>query len=156
MIDLDTNTLLWDRWVAHAARQPSGTAVLHYVAGEEPFVWALRALIDRACRMAELLKDAGVRAGQVCALILRHHREFYPIYMAIEAAGALPAVLAYPNPRLHPDKFRAGLEGMASRSGLDFILTERDLEPMVRPLSRATEGTLRSCWLTCTMVPRSA
>jgi acyl-CoA synthetase (AMP-forming)/AMP-acid ligase II len=81
-----------------------------------------------------MLQDAGVRPGQVCATILRHHREFYPLYMAIDAAGALPAVLAYPNNRLHPDKFRQGLSGMAARSGLDWILTERDLEETVRPL----------------------
>src|SRR5262249_49473942 len=55
--------------------------------------------------------------------------------------GALPAVLAYPNPRLHPDKFRQGLEGMAHRSGLDWVLTERDLEPKIRELTlKATTG----------------
>jgi acyl-CoA synthetase (AMP-forming)/AMP-acid ligase II len=144
VIELDTNTLLWDRWLSHASRKPSSTAIVHYVAGEEPFVWSWKNIADRACRYAAILRDAGVRPGQVCALILRHHREFYPIYMAVEALGALPAVLAYPNPRLHPDKFRQGLEGMAQRSGLDFILTERELEPMVRPLVRNAASTIKS------------
>jgi fatty-acyl-CoA synthase len=144
VIDLDTNTLLWDRWLTHASQTPTSTAIIHYVAGEEPFLWTWSNLIDRASRYAAILKNLGVRPGQVCALILRHHREFYPIYMAIESLGALPAVLAYPNPRLHPDKFRQGLEGMSHRSGLDFILTERDLEPMVRPLTTNPASTIKS------------
>jgi acyl-CoA synthetase (AMP-forming)/AMP-acid ligase II len=54
--------------------------------------------------------------------------------MACVFAGAIPAVLAYPNPRLHPDKFREGLEGMGRRSGLDWVLTERALEGVLQPL----------------------
>jgi fatty-acyl-CoA synthase len=134
VIELDTNTSLWERWASHAARKPSATAVVHYVAGEEPYVWNWKQLIDRACEYAELLRRLGVRTGDVCALIIRHHCEFYPLYMGLEAVGALPAVLAYPNPRLHPDKFRQGLEGMSQRSGLDYILTELDLGPMLQPL----------------------
>src|ERR1039458_4430091 len=102
----DPNTTLWNRWTAHAHRQPDAPAVVHWVAGEDPFVWTYAALIERAGRYAACLNAHGVKVGQVCATVLRHHREFYPLYMGIEALGALPAVLAYPNPRLHPDKFR--------------------------------------------------
>jgi len=85
----------------------------------------------------------GVRQGDVCALIIRHQRNFYPIYLAISSIGALPAVLAYPNPRLHPEKFREGLEGMAYRSGLDWLLTERALETMIHPLVSRRGSTIR-------------
>jgi fatty-acyl-CoA synthase len=143
MTAVDTNTTLWTRWAAHARRQPDGAAVVHWVAGEEPFVWTWAALIERAGRYAAKLKSLGVRKGQVCATVLRHSREFYPLYMGIEALGALPAVLAYPNPRLHPDKFRQGLEGIAHNSGLDWLLTQRDLEPLVRPLATGEASTVR-------------
>jgi acyl-CoA synthetase (AMP-forming)/AMP-acid ligase II len=85
----------------------------------------------------------GVRKGDVCALIIRHNKFFYPLYMAVSSLGALPAVLAYPNPRLHPDKFRQGLEGMARRSGLDWMLTEKELDEMIRPLLTQSGSTIR-------------
>lgn len=84
-----------------------------------------------------------MKRGDVCALIVRHHPLLYPLYLGISAIGALPSVLAYPNPRLHPDKFRHGLEGMAHRSGLDHILTERGLSAVVSPLVGAEGSTIR-------------
>src|SRR5205814_7115164 len=79
----------------------------------------------------------------VCAIIIRHHADVYPLYMAIEALGAVPAILAYPNPRLHPDKFRHGLSGMARVSGLDWVLTERELDEVITPMVTAPTSTIR-------------
>jgi len=96
-----------------------------------------------AFRYALRLREHGVGKGDVCAIIIRHHKNFYPIYIAVSYLGALPAVLAYPNQRLHPEKFRDGLEGMARRSGLDWLLTERDLEASVRPCVSRPGSTIR-------------
>jgi acyl-CoA synthetase (AMP-forming)/AMP-acid ligase II len=90
--------------------------------------------MEAASSAARWLADRGVKQGEVCALIVRHHPDFYPLYLGVAALGALPAVLAYPNARLHPEKFREGLQGMARRSGLDHVLTERELAPLVEPL----------------------
>src|SRR5277367_5227389 len=139
----ETNTTLWQRWSSHAQARPDAAAVVHCVAGEEPFTWRWAQLLGRAMRYAAALAAHGVKKGDVCATVLRHNREFYPLYMAIEAVGALPAVLAYPNPRLHPDKFRSGLEGIAHNSGLDWLLTQRELEPLVRPLATGEKSTIR-------------
>jgi acyl-CoA synthetase (AMP-forming)/AMP-acid ligase II len=135
--------LLWDHWQGHAQTKPEAEAVVFWVAGEEPFRWRWGPLVHAAGRYARALADRGVHSGQVCALMFRHHRNFYPLYMAVESLGAIPAVLAYPNPRLHPDKFRQGLEGMSHRSGLDWLLTDRALEPMVRPLISSPASTIR-------------
>jgi acyl-CoA synthetase (AMP-forming)/AMP-acid ligase II len=97
-----------------------------------------------ASRAAAWLAEHGVQKGDVCALIVRHNPHFYPLYLGVSSLGALPAVLAYPNARLHPDKFRQGLEGMSRRSGLDQILTERALEPMVTPLVAGEGSTIRN------------
>jgi acyl-CoA synthetase (AMP-forming)/AMP-acid ligase II len=67
--------------------------------------------------------------------------------MGVVAAGALPAVLAYPNARLHPDKFTEGLVGMTRRSGLDWILTEASLEPVVGGLATGAESTIKGVLL---------
>jgi acyl-coenzyme A synthetase/AMP-(fatty) acid ligase len=52
-------------------------------------------LIHRAKPYANILAEAGVKKGDVCALVLRHNCELYPIYMGLDFLGALPAVLAY-------------------------------------------------------------
>lgn len=135
------------RWLEHAERTPEREAVVHWVAGEDPVRWRWGGLVERAAAFAEVLRSAGVRAGEVCALVVRHHPDVYPLYMAVALLGALPAVLAYPNARLHPEKFRAGLTGMAARSGLDWLLTERELEPLVRPLVEGEGSTIRGVLL---------
>jgi acyl-CoA synthetase (AMP-forming)/AMP-acid ligase II len=63
--------------------------------------------------------------------------------LAVCAAGAIPAILAFPNPLLHPDKFRQGIEGMSRRSGLDWILTERELQPVLEPFVTGSGSTIR-------------
>jgi len=142
-VKIDVEGLVWDHWRRHAEREPEREAIVHWVADEEPVRWRWGELLQAASLVAARLTEAGVKPGDVCALILRHHPGFYPTYLGISATGALPAVLAYPNNRLHPDKFRQGLEGMASRSGLDLVLTERDLDPVVRPLTLGEKSTVR-------------
>jgi fatty-acyl-CoA synthase len=134
---------VWAHWRRFIEREPERPAVVHWVAGEEPFRWNWGSLGQASAFYAARLKEAGVGKGDVCALIMRHNPNFYPVYMAISRLGALPAVLAYPNPRLHPDKFRQGLEGMARRSGLSWVVTERELEPTVRPILAEPGSTIR-------------
>ena len=125
---------LWKRWKLNSERYPDKDAVVHWIPGEEPFRWTFKNLIKRAEKYSAKLKEIGIKPGDICANIIRHNKEFYPLYLGISRIGALPAVLAFPNPRLHPDKFRQGLEGMSQRSGLDYIFTERELEPLIKPL----------------------
>jgi fatty-acyl-CoA synthase len=134
---------VWECWSVNAGNHPDREAVVHWVAGEPPFRWTWGALVRAAHALSFRLSGLGIRKGDVCALIFRHHRLFYPLYLAVSGLGALPAVLAYPNPRLHPDKFREGLEGMSLRSGLDWVLTERELDGMIRPLSTKSGSTIR-------------
>src|SRR5258708_2697045 len=134
---------LWSRWLDLAEADAEAQAVVHWTAGEEPFRWRRADLLAAATRYAARLAGRGIGQGDVCALIIRHHRDFYPLYLGISAIGALPAVLAYPNPRLHPAKVRDGLVGMSRRSGLDWLLVERELEPVVRPLTDSAESTIR-------------
>jgi acyl-CoA synthetase (AMP-forming)/AMP-acid ligase II len=138
----DSGTL-WSLWRRHAAERPHAEAVVHRAAGGEPVRWRWGALWERALRYAAALRRAGVRPGEVCATLLRHHPEFYPLYLGIGLAGAIPTVLAYPNARLHPAKFREGLEGMSRHSGIDRVLTERALEALVRPLVEKEGSTVR-------------
>lgn len=130
------------RWERHAERNPDGQAVGVFRAGETTEWWTWSRLIESAHGYADWLRRAGVRSGDTCAIISRHHALFYPLYLGIVRLGAIPSVLAYPNARLHPDKFRSGLQGMARQSGLDWLLTERALESVVMELTTSVKGTL--------------
>lgn len=134
---------MWQRWCDNASKWPHSVAIVHCRAGETPRRWTWDELICTAKLYSAALTSHGIEKGQVCAIISRHNALLYPVYMACVFAGAIPAVLAYPNPRLHPDKFREGLEGMGRRSGLDWILTERALEGVLQPLLGDGCSTIR-------------
>ena len=133
----------WSRWCKNAAERPNSEAIIHLSVGEAPFRWTFSTLLAAAKEYASCLVERGVRRGDVCAIILHHNSQLYPLYLAVCAAGAIPAILAYPNPRLHPDKFRQGLEGMSRRSGLDWIVTVRELQPVLEPLVTGSGSTIR-------------
>lgn len=138
---------LWHRWMYHAENSPERDAIVHWCADGQSIRWRWRKLVGEAQRAGQYLRSQGVRAGDVCAIIVRHHPRFYPLYMGVVAAGALPAVLPYPNSRLHPDKFIEGLVGMSHRSGLDWILTEASLEPVVSRLATGGKSTIKGVLL---------
>ncbi|MEG8946211.1 AMP-binding protein [Rosettibacter firmus] len=139
----EANTL-WKRWELNSERNPEREAIIHWVAGQEPYRWTYHNLIQTAKKFSQELLKLGIKPGEVCAIIIRHNPLFYPLYLGISRIGALPAILAYPNPRLHPEKFRQGLEGMSQRSGLDYILTEKELDPMIRPLIENPKSTIKA------------
>lgn len=114
-------------WAANAERLADTLAVSHWADGRITHRYSWRELYHDATRVASWLRSLGVTRGQVCTLLLRPDATFYPLYMGVVLAGALPSVVAYPNERLHPQKFRDGLQGMAAKSGLDWILTDAEL-----------------------------
>lgn len=133
----------WSRWCKNAAERPNSEAIIHWTWGEAAFRWTFSTLLTAAEQYASCLVEREVRRGDVCSIILHHNSQLYPLYLAVCAVGAIPAILAYPNPRLHPDKFRQGIEGMSRRSGLDWILTERELQPVLEPLVTGSGSTIR-------------
>jgi acyl-CoA synthetase (AMP-forming)/AMP-acid ligase II len=142
--NIDEAATLWQRWELNARTNPDREAIIHWTAGEEPFRWTFKTLIETAKKFSIRIKEAGIKPRDVCAIIMHHNHLFYPLYLGISRIGALPAILAYPNPRLHPDKFRQGIEGMSQRSGLDWILTEKSIEPLIKPLIEKPESTIKS------------
>lgn len=140
---IDSSKNIWDNWRRHLDTKPDSEAIVHWVSDGNHRRWTWGALYGAAARFADRMREEGVRKGDICALIIRHHPDFYPLYMGISLMGAIPSILAYPNPRLHPDKFRQGLEGMAHHSGLDWIFTESALEETIRPLVGKDTTTIR-------------
>jgi acyl-CoA synthetase (AMP-forming)/AMP-acid ligase II len=147
---------LWQQWARLAEQAPEQEAICHWQEDRPEVRWRRAELLGEATRAAAWLQSRGVRPGAVCALIVRHHPRFYPLYLGVVRLGAIPAVLAHPNARIHPDKYVDGLEGMSRRSGLDWVLTERDLEPVVGALVSRPGSSVRGLllpleteWPTC-------
>lgn len=134
---------IWERFDENVKNFPDKSAITHWVAGERPEHLTFRELFRKANLFSHYLRKIGIKQGNVCAIIIRHNINFFPLYYGIMGIGAIPAVLAYPNPRLHPDKFRQGIEGMSQRSGLDYILTEKDLEEIITPLVIRDGSTIK-------------
>ncbi len=134
---------VWQRWNELAEKFPEKEAIVHWTIENLPIRWTYSSLIKKANFYSNKLLQAGIKRNEVCAIIIRHNPEFYPLYMGIVGIGALPAVLAFPNRKLHPDKFREALEGMSQRSGLDWILTERALDETIRPLAIKKDSTIK-------------
>ena len=126
--------LVWDAWEDHSQKNPQGEAIIHWDVIVGSYRWTYGSLWESALKVADYLIKNGVAKGDICALMIRHNMYFYPIYMGVSLMGAIPAVLAHPNARLHPDKFINGLVGMAQKSGLDWILTEHELGPVIKPV----------------------
>jgi acyl-CoA synthetase (AMP-forming)/AMP-acid ligase II len=71
--------MVWDRWKKHAEDTPHREAIVHWTASEAPFRWSWGELVEESMRLSAHLRQSGVGAGQVCALIFRHHKSFYPL-----------------------------------------------------------------------------
>jgi fatty-acyl-CoA synthase len=126
---------IWEPWLLHAAQAPLQPAVTQWNRNGAGQIWHWGELVAAAKSLASRLAQEGVEPGAVCATILRHDPRFVSTYMAIVMAGGVPAVLAYPNARLHPEKFRQGLAGMLDKCGFDWILTEASLLETLGPIA---------------------
>lgn len=135
---------IWQKWIENSLNKPQKDAIVFWREDHVEKRWTFEDLLVKANFYSNYFYELGIKKGEVCAIILRHHPEFYPVYMGIAGIGALPAVLAYPNPRLHPDKFRQGIIGMSARSGLDYIITERELNEKIRPLISENKTTIKN------------
>jgi acyl-CoA synthetase (AMP-forming)/AMP-acid ligase II len=143
MSRFNNSSTLIQKWGLFSEDNKNAIATIFWQEGQEPFRWTYQKLLERSNFYSNYFYEIGIQKNEVCAVILRHHKEFYPIYMGIAGIGALPAVLAYPNPRLHPEKFRQGIVGMAARSGLDYIITDRELDEKIRPLISKGKTTIK-------------
>lgn len=139
----NSNETIWHLWNLNAEKYPDKDAIIFWQAGEDPYRWTFSELILAVEKYAVWLKNKGIKPHEVCGLIFSHNKEFYPVYLAVVSIGAVPSILAYPNKRIHPEKFISRLQGIAQNSGLDWVLTEKDLESMLHPLVYIEGSTIK-------------
>ncbi len=135
--------LIWEKWIEHFDHKPDDKAIVHITFDEKPYIWTYKSLLENAVIVAKYLKQKGIKRGDVCGIIMRHNKYFYPIYLGASLLGTVTTVLAYKNPKLHPEKFILGLEGISKQSGLDWILTENEFEEVVKPIISDNGSTIK-------------
>ncbi len=69
---------------------------------------------QRARAEADLLGKSGLRAGDRIVIIMPQGIPAMTTFVAAMMIGAIPAFLAYPNFKVEPGKYRAGLEGVTA------------------------------------------
>ena len=62
------NKTVWNQWCENAAAHPDRDAVIHWIAGEEPFRWTFSSLLSAAKDTAASLIERGIGKGEVHAV----------------------------------------------------------------------------------------
>jgi acyl-CoA synthetase (AMP-forming)/AMP-acid ligase II len=130
---------IWERFEENILTIPDKAAITHWVAGERPVHLSFSELFRRANLFSKYLKSIGIKQGNVCALIIRHNINFFPLYYGVMGIGAIPQYWRTPIRGCIPTSSVRDRRN-EPESGLDYILTEKDLEEIIKPLV-IREGT---------------
>ena len=95
----------------------------------------------RAAGQASFLREAGLARGERVVLVMPQGIELMASFVGAMMLGAVPAILAYPNFKVDPAKYRAGLEGVTRNLKPHVILTDYGFPDEMREHVR-TDGAL--------------
>jgi fatty-acyl-CoA synthase len=80
----------------------------------------------RARVQAALLRDHAVRAGDRVVLIMPQGIAAMEIFAGAMMLGAVPAILAYPNFKVEPSKYRIGLAGVTTNLAAKIVVIDEE------------------------------
>lgn len=80
----------------------------------------------RARVQAKLLLDYGVGAGDRVVILMPQGIPAMTMFVGAMLLGAVPAILAYPNFKVDPAKYRAGLSGVTANLGAKVVVIDED------------------------------
>jgi fatty-acyl-CoA synthase len=86
----------------HHATTRGEVAALHVLAGGTVTTLTWADLARQSGAYAERYRAAGVRAGEVVMLCLKHGPWLYPAYLGAMLAGAIPSFVSFPTPKQDP------------------------------------------------------
>jgi acyl-CoA synthetase (AMP-forming)/AMP-acid ligase II len=97
---------------------------------------------QQALRQAGYLRSQGVRTGDTVILIMPQGIPLMAAFMGAMILGAIPAILAYPNFKIEPAKYRFGLKGVTANLKARLILVDQGFpDELMHHVS--VEGTAR-------------
>jgi fatty-acyl-CoA synthase len=72
------------------------------------------------------LKQQGVRCGDRVVFVMPQGIALMAAFVGSMSLGALPAILAYPNSKVEPTKYRSGLSGVAANLKAPFVVVDEN------------------------------
>ncbi len=80
----------------------------------------------RARRQARILRDQGVSVGDRAVLIMPQSISAMTTFVGAMMLGAVPALLAYPNFKIEPSKYRSGLAGVTANLRAKVVVIDEE------------------------------
>ncbi len=80
----------------------------------------------RAAKQAMLLREHGVGRGDRVVIIMPQGIPAMTVFVGAMMLGAVPAILAYPNFKVDPAKYRFGLSGVTANLGARVVVIDED------------------------------
>ena len=99
---------------ALGAAPPDGPFITFWVDEDEQETVTFGEFRERVAIEAAALRDCGVVAGDRVVIIMPQGISAMATFVGAMAMGAIPAFLAYPNFKVEPSKYRAGLAGVTA------------------------------------------
>ncbi len=96
-------------------------------------------LMDRAARYGTFLRHAGTRPGDVVLIILQHDQHLLYAFFGAMLVGGRPAILAYPTPKLDPQRWAAAAASLIQNTSAKLLITYGALADRLR----VTAGSVR-------------
>ena len=92
--------------------------------------------------VAGYLQSNGLRAGDTVILIMPQGIELMAAFLGAMSLGAVPAILAYPNFKVEPAKYRQGLGGVTENLKARMIVLDDGFPPELMDYVAASDETL--------------
>ncbi|MGB9179932.1 MAG: AMP-binding protein [Pyrinomonadaceae bacterium] len=80
--------------------------------------------LEQAQAQAEYFRAHGLNRGETVILIMPQGIALMAAFAGAMLLGAVPAILAYPNFKVEPDKYRSGLEGVSANLNARLIVID--------------------------------
>ena len=96
----------------------------------------------RAEALAVYFQSNGLGAGERVVLIMPQGIELMAAFAGAMILGAVPAILAYPNFKVEPAKYRAGLAGVTANLKAQMVVLDNEFPPELTDYVAATDGSL--------------
>lgn len=113
------------RWLYHHA--PQRTAVVLVDAADECPV-TYHEFFEQSARYAHALEKAGIRPGDLVALILQHGESVLHGFWGAMLLGAVPSIFPFLSDKLDPDRYFDSVRQLVDHSGVRVVITYTDLE----------------------------
>jgi fatty-acyl-CoA synthase len=140
-----TRSELYREFLAATDRWPDRPLFTFQRHGQPPCTYTARELFDAAVEIAERLRARGLASRSApLGLLLRTQEDQTLHYLAALAAGAVPAILTPPNPKLNRAYYATTMVEVLRRSGFGALITDLELDgaelPTFAPRSLEPRG----------------